>query len=106
MRDAHWFQNVFLEVIIEFQSRRALDADAGPVDVDAVFPGFAGLVYEWLDQVVVVGTGELVDAEGPGEFVETIVEEGITEAGCVGRIGECLDRVVVWVWFDREMKEY
>jgi hypothetical protein len=40
------------------------------------------LIDKWLREVVVVGAGELVDAERTGPVVEAVVEEGVPEAGC------------------------
>ncbi len=48
------------------------------------------MIYEGLDEVVVVGAGEFVDAEGAGIVVEAGVEEGVAEAG----------------WKERQPEEY
>jgi hypothetical protein len=69
MRNAHGLEYVLLKVVVQLETRGPLDQDAGPVDVDAVFPHLAGLVDQWLRQVVVVRTGELVEARGAGPFV-------------------------------------
>ena len=46
--EAHGREDVLLEVVVERHAGDARDQLAGPVDVDAVFPGFAGLVDEGL----------------------------------------------------------
>jgi hypothetical protein len=49
----HWLEDVFLEVVIQFQSADALNELSGPVDINAVFPLFARLVDERLAEVFI-----------------------------------------------------
>ena len=44
-------QDVLEEVVIQSQAAGTLNKHASPIDVDAVFPGFAGLVDEGLGEV-------------------------------------------------------
>ena len=80
MRDVHWLEDVLLEIVIQLEARGAFDEDSRPVEVDAVLPDFAGLVYQRLGEVVVVGAGEFIDAKGTGVIVQARVEEGVAEA--------------------------
>lgn len=82
VRKVHRLENVLLEVVIEGQAGGAFDQDAGPVDVDAVFPSGTGLVDEVLRKIFAFEAGELIETGGSVEVVESRVEERVTEASC------------------------
>lgn len=44
---------MFLEVVIQSQSADALNELSRPINIDAVFPSFAGLIDERLAEVVI-----------------------------------------------------
>lgn len=84
--DPQGFENVLLEVVVEGHAGDALENQAGPVDVDPVFPSRAGLVDEGLGEELGVGAGELVEAGGAVRVEEFGVEEGVAEARCGGSV--------------------
>lgn len=73
---------MLLEVVVEGHAGDALENQAGPVDVDPVFPSRAGLVDEGLGEELRVGAGELVETGGAVRVEEFGVEEGVAEARC------------------------
>ena len=79
--DAHGREDVLLEVVVQGHAADAGNDLARPVDVDAVFPGFAGLVDERLGQRVPGQAGEFVEPTRRIVLVQAGVEEGVAEAG-------------------------
>lgn len=77
---AERLENVVLEVVVEFLAGCAFDELPSPVDVDAVLPGFSGLVHQRLGQVVMIGAGELIEALRAGPIDQTLVEERIAKS--------------------------
>jgi hypothetical protein len=48
---SEWLENIFLEIIVERKPSRSFNKNAGPVNVDSVFPTLTGLEYERLFDV-------------------------------------------------------
>ena len=52
--------DILLEVVVQPQAADTLNEDSRPIDVDAVFPYFAGLVHKRLTEIIPWVARELI----------------------------------------------